>query len=47
VPERMSVSIEVSIDVETVGITVSDVSISSEVRVVRSVWAVVIVAVAV
>jgi hypothetical protein len=36
----MSVSIEVSTDVETVGTTLRDVSISTEVRVSRSVWAV-------
>jgi hypothetical protein len=36
----MSVSIEVSTDVETVGTTLRDVSISIEVRVSRSVWAV-------
>ena len=32
-PERMSVTIEVSTDVEIVGTIVNDVSISSEVRV--------------
>jgi hypothetical protein len=41
----MSVSIEVSTDVEIVGTTVSDVSISSEGRVARNVWAVVSVAI--
>lgn len=33
VPERTSVTIEVSTEVEIVGTTVNDVSISSEVRV--------------
>jgi hypothetical protein len=41
----MSVSIEVSTDVEIVGTTVRDVSISSEGRVARNVWAVVSVAI--
>jgi hypothetical protein len=47
VPERTSVTIEVSTEVEIVGTTVNDVSISSEVRVSIAVWSVVTVAVAV
>jgi hypothetical protein len=47
VPERTSVTIEVSTEVEIVGTTVNDVSISSEVRVSIDVWSVVTVAVAV
>lgn len=47
VPERTSVTIEVSTEVDTVGTIVSDVSISSEVRVSVAVWSVVMVAVVV
>ena len=47
VPERTSVTIEVSTEVEIVGTTVNDVSISSEVRVSIAVSSVVTVAVAV
>jgi hypothetical protein len=47
VPERTSVIIDVSIEVEIVGTTVSDVSISSEVMVSVAVWSSVVVAVAV
>ena len=47
VPERMSVTIEVSTEVDTVGTIWNDVSISSEVRVSRAVCSVTLVAITV